>query len=167
VAAPAKIVDVRTAARLMRSVTAVLQSYADRGVFRGFNITASPRGCRFDFLWLTRRPISLVFTPSRRLLVFDRLFPGADQVPGVVDAIRSTVRSASSANRPHHRRLDARRGKIVCRFADGHGSLRVSFISPDGAPTVRVALVVVNDVFLTLHECFPDYLITYFGASAE
>lgn len=159
------------AARLARAVAAALQGYADRGVFRGFSVTVGPRGVqRFQFLWLTRRPMVLVFSPARRGLVFERLFPAADRVPGVAGAIRDAVRSSSNLVRPRHRRIDARRAKMTCRFHDGDGSLRLSFAGPDGGQAVaalRSALTFVNELFLILHECFPEYLIGQHGASPE
>lgn len=159
-------------ARLARAATAALQGYADRGVFRGFSVTDAPRGDRrFEFLWLTRRPMVLRLSPARQLLVFERLFPAADRVPGVVEALRAAVRSASSVARPPHRRIDARRAKMTCRFHHGDGSLRLSFVGSargagDGA-AVRASLGFVNELFLLLHECYPEYLIGQFGASAE
>ena len=65
------------------TVTAALQSYADRGVFRGFRATPAPRGrVEYQFLWLTRKPMSAVFDSRRRRLVFPSLFPGLDQNGG-------------------------------------------------------------------------------------
>lgn len=148
-----------------------LQGYADRGVFRGFRVTVGPRGVqRFQFLWLTRRPMVLVFSPTRRGLVFECLFPAADRVAGLTAAIRDAVRSSSSPARPRHRRIDARRAKMTCRFHDGDGSLRLSFAGPEGgqaAAALRSALTFVNELFLILHECFPEYLIAQHGASPE
>ena len=159
------------AARLARAVAGTLRGYADRGVFRGFSASTGPRGVqRFEFLWLTRRPIVLVFSPARRVLVFAHLFPAADRVPGVTQAIRDAVRSSSSPARPRHRRIDARRAKMTCRFRDGDGSLRLSLAGPEGGASVaalRSALTFVNELFLILHECFPEYLIGQYGASPE
>lgn len=155
-------------ARLAASVTRTLQGYADRGIFLGFAVTPAARSTvRYRFRWLTRRPMDLRFDPAARRLVFHELFPNATKYPGVTEAMRATVASASSLERPRHRRVDPRRAKMACRFVRGHGSLQLSIETTSGDYPVRAALGLVNELFLVLHECFPEYLIAEFGASPE
>lgn len=53
------------------------------------------------------------------------------------------------------------------RVRGGDLSLRVTICAGDGTVAVRSALAVVNDLFLVMHECFPDYLVAHFGMSDE
>jgi len=154
--------------RVLNSVSRTLDGYAGRGVFRGYTAEPGPRGTRrFRFLWLTRRPMTIQLDPARGRLVFQDLFPAAARQYGVVEAVRAVVASASSAERPAHRRLHPRRAKMTCRFVRGHGSLELALAGSNAEPAVRAALGLVNELFLVLHECFPDYLIAEFGASPE
>src|SRR6516162_6980358 len=48
-------------------LTAALQTYADRGVFRGFRVeTASGGRSDYFFTWLTRTPMRLRYEPAKR-----------------------------------------------------------------------------------------------------
>ncbi len=156
------------AAALTDSVDHTLQSYADRGVFRGFSAADAPRGVRrYQFLWLTRRPMTIGFTPGRRVLMFEGLFPATGSVPGVAAALQREVRNWSQSGRPPHRRIDRRRANMTSPSREGQVSLRVDIRGPNGEYAVRAALSLVNELFLLLHECYPDYLIAQFGLSAE
>lgn len=59
---------------------------------------------------------------------------------------------------------------MACWFRNGEGSLRLSLASPERKASVAAlqsALTFVNELFLVLHECFPEYLIGQFGVSPE
>ena len=155
-------------AALTRSVDATLQSYADRGVFQRFSVADRPRGeRRYQFLWLTRRPMTVRFTPDRRMLTFDALFPAARSVAGVAAALQREVGGRTSAARVAHRRIDARRARIASPIRSGTISLEVDIRGRNGEYAVRSALNLVNDLFLLLHEHYPEYLASQFGVSAE
>lgn len=146
----------------------MLQTYADRGVFRGFSATDGPRGLRhYRFVWLTRRSMTVTLAPQRRLLTFVRLFPDVARAPGVAPALQQALAGASRGTSPAHRRLDPRRGTMTCRRDGKDLSLRLTIAPGTGVHAVKAALGIVNDLFQVLHECYPDYLAAHFGVSDE
>lgn len=150
------------------SIDKALGGYADRGVFRGFSAEDTPRGVRrYRFHWLTRRPMTIVLSRDRRELTFPALLPAVLAVPQLCDALRAEVRSKISVALPPHRRVDLRRATISARVTKGDLELRISIAGRDGRYAVRAALGVVNDLFLFLHECYPEYLAAHFGVSQE
>jgi hypothetical protein len=145
-------------------VSAALQGYADRGVFRGFRAAAGSRGrMEYQFLWLTRRPTRAVFDPRRNTLSFPALFPG---ITAAAD-LRSIVAARSARRQPRHKRIDARRARLSSRMRAGDFSLTVEIRGRHAGYAVSQALNVINELHLALHEARPEYLIERFGVSAE
>jgi hypothetical protein len=156
------------AAALQRSVDAALQSYADRGVFRGFSAAEGPRGTRqYRFTWLTRRPTTVIFARASATLSFAALFPHVAGAPGVVASLREEVRYRTTSAVPVHRRIDRRRAEVATTLREGALSLRVRLKGRDGTAAVRATLALVNDLFLLLQERYPEYLVAYFGFKDE
>jgi hypothetical protein len=145
-----------------------LRQYADRGVFRGFRATPGPRGrVDYHFLWLLRRPMQAVFDPRRSVLTFPCLFPRADASRAMATELKSIVAARSTRDQPAHRRLDARRARLSGMIREGDFSLVVHIRGANHEYATRNALNLVNELFLALHERYPDYLIERFGLSAE
>lgn len=150
------------------AVSRTLQQYADRGVFRGFQAAAGARGrIEYHFLWLLRRPIHAVFDPRRGVLTFAALFPGVEPASAMVLALKSIVRSRSMKVQPAHKRLDARRAVVSCAVRKGDWSLAVRIRGANHEYAVRHALNLINELFLSLHDRYPDYLVDRFGLSTE
>lgn len=150
----------------MSSVTTTLQSYADRGVFRGFRAIPGPGG-RIDYqwVWLTRRPMSAVFDPRTRLLTFPALFSGIDQA--AAHALKAIVASRRDRGQPAHRRIDARRARVTMSARQGDTNLIVQIRGAHHEYAVKSALNLINEMFVWLQERQPEYLIQHFGLSPE
>jgi len=151
---------------LSEPISAALQAYADRGVFRGFRATPAPRGrVEYQFLWLTRKPMSATFDARRRVLSFTTLFPGIE--PATAAQLRSLVASRTTRDQPSHKRLDARRARLASAVRKGDFSLSIEIRGNNHNYAVQRALNLVNELFLELQERHPDYLIERFGFSTE
>jgi hypothetical protein len=147
-------------------VTAALQAYADRGVFRGFRAIASARGrTTYEFKWLTRKPVIAVFDPNRRTLTFQNLLPSLDAVAAA--DVKSLVLGRTGRSVPGHKRLDARRARLRATVRTGSLTLAVEIRGDNSAYAVGAVLNLINEAFVTLHERHPGYLIEHFGMSAE
>jgi hypothetical protein len=149
-------------------VEAVLQEYAHRGVFRGFSTTRR-QGGRYDytFTWLMSRPFTLSYDPARRSLSFKALLPHVQARSPMAAVLRHVVAERSTGRVPRHKRFDGRKVQAVCGIHRGSFRLTVRVRGPHEADAVRHLLGLVNELFLALHEMFPDYLIAEFGLSPE
>jgi hypothetical protein len=154
-------------AGLTDPVTAALQRYADRGVFRGFRAVPGARG-RVDyvFLWLLRRPMTATFDARRGVLVFPALFP-AVTTPAMAAELKDLVTQRSTRDQPAHKRIDGRRARFACALRKGTWSLTVTIRGANHDYAVRGALNLINELFLALHTGYPEYLVEHFGASSE
>ena len=147
-------------------VTQALQSYADRGVFRGFRATPAPRGrTGYQFLWLTRKPTTAVFDAHRRVLAFPSLFPDVDK--DTAGALTTIAAARTSRAVPDHKRVDARRARVTSALRKGDLSLSVEIRGSNHDYAVKKVLNLINEMFLTLHEVHPEYLVEHFGISTE
>ena len=148
------------------SITAAFQAYADRGVFRGFRATPVARGrIEYRFLWLTRAPMTAVFDAPRRRLHFPSLLPGITR--DAAAHLQAIVKSRIRKDQPPHKRLDGRRARLAAVVRNGGLSLAVEIRGTNHGYAVKMALNVINELFVALHEAHPDYLVERFGISGE
>ena len=150
------------------TVTAALQKYADRGVFRGFSARRRPGGrYEYRFTWLTPRAFTLSYDPVRRVLSFKTLCPRIGARSPMAAALRQIVAERSTARVPGHKRLDRRKVRATCAVRRDSFSLTMRVRGHHEAYAVPRLLNLVNELFLALHESYPDYLVAQFGLSVE
>jgi hypothetical protein len=149
-------------------LSAALQRYADRGVFRGLRIVAGARGrADFFFTWLTRTPLRLRYDPAKRELRFVDLLPHVVRYAGLAADLRRLVLEHQSSAVPEHRRIDGRRVKLACAVRAGQFSVSMHLRGAQEAYAVQRGVNLVNQLFLLLQADYPEYLIQCFGFSAE
>lgn len=147
-------------------ITKALQAYADRGVFRGFR--ASPiarKKIEYQFLWLTKKPMTAVFDPTAKRFSFPSLLPQLDRQAAA--RMKAIVDERIAKNQPEHKRIDARKGRLSSTVRKGDLSVTMEIRGANHEYAVSRALNVVNEMFVTLQEHHPDYLIDRFGFSTE
>ena len=101
------------------------------------------------------------------MLTFAALVPGVEATSAMVTGLDAIVRSRTMRNQPAHKRLDGRRARVSCTVRRGDWSLIVAIRGANHAYAVRRALNLINELFLSLHDAYPEYLIERFGLSAE
>jgi hypothetical protein len=137
-------------------------------VFRGFRAAPATRGrVEYQFMWLLKRPMRVVFDTRRGVLAFPALFPGAGGQPAMALELKTLVAGRTRKDQPAHKRLDARRARITSAVRQGAWSLAVEIRGANHEYAVRHALNLVNELFLALHASYPEYLVEHFGMSTE
>ena len=150
----------------MDAVTAALQAYSDRGVFRRFRATPAPRArVVYQFAWLTRRPVDAVFDPRANTLTFPALLPELGKAAAA--DVATVIGSLARRDTPAHKRLDARRARITGAIRRGALTLDVRIRGGNQEYAVKAVLNVINEIFVRLQERHPEYLIEQFGMSTE
>lgn len=135
-------------------------------MFRGFRATPAARGrIEYQFYWLTKKPVTAVFDPKARRLRFPSVLPQVDT--DTATAMTAAVRSRASRSEPDHKRVDARKCTIAGTVRKRDFSLTIDIRGANHQYAVSKALNLVNDMFVTLHEHHPEYLVERFGISAE
>jgi len=144
-------------------VTEILQSYADRGVFRGF----SANGSTFRMVWHYDRTFEMRLDARRRTLRFPVLLPG---VPAnMYEEFRTYIASRHSAELPEHRRVDAARARLRCVNREGAVSLGITSLDGDLAYSTRKLIHTVHEIFLGFLRDGPyyEYLVEQFGLDPD
>jgi hypothetical protein len=85
----------------------------------------------------------------------------------MVAALRQIAAARSARHQPAHKRIDARRAVVSCRLSKGHVSVAIAIRGRNHVYAVQHVLNLINELFLELHETYPDYLIEQFGLSTE
>lgn len=149
-------------------MTAALQAYADRGVFRGFRAVPAARGrVEYEFVWLLGRTMRATFDTARGVLAFPALFPGVEARSPLVHRLDALVGSRTERNVAAHKRIDARKASVSRTVRRGDWSLIVTIRGANHEYAAQRALNLINELFLALHEGYPEYLIERFGLSPE
>lgn len=135
-------------------------------MFRGFRATPIARKrVEYQFLWLTKKPVTAVFDPIARRLTFPSLLPQIDRHGAAL--MKSVIDERTGKSQPEHKRIDARRGRIASAVRKGDVSVTIEIRGQNHEYAVSKALNLINDLFVTLQEHHPEYLIDRFGFSTE
>jgi hypothetical protein len=108
-----------------------------------------------------------VFDGRARVLSFPALFPGIGALSPLRAALDDVVQRRTARETPAHKRIDRRRMEVAATVRRGNWWLVVHVHGQDAQYAVQRTLNLINDLFLTLHEHYPDYLIERFGLSTE
>ena len=111
--------------------------------------------------------MNAVFDARRGMLTFAALVPGVEATSTMVTKLDAIVRSHTARNQPAHKRLNSRQAQVSSAVQRGDWSLIVAIRGANHAYAVRRALNLINELFLSLHDAYPEYLIERFGLSAE
>ena len=101
----------------------------------------------------------------RGTLSFPALLPAAGK--DVVSEMKAIVAARSTREVPDHKRIDARRARVILASRKGDVSLGVEIRGANQQYAVSKVLNLINEMFVTLHETNPDYLVQHFGISQE
>ena len=145
-----------------------LQTYADRGVFRGY-AERPPRAGRhyFRFLWLAPEPFSLTYEPASGTLTFTNVLPHVRARSELAAELRRFIEGRSAPALPAHRRIDRRRARPGC--SNHRGTLQVQVVAKPGhhAYGVTKSVNLVHEIFLHLHSYFPEYLWEHYDVAQD
>jgi len=81
--------------------------------------------------------------------------------------MKAIVDARSSRTRPEHQRIDARKCRIASTLRKGDLSVTIDIRGENEEYAVGRGLNLINEMFVTLHEHHPDYLVERFGVSTE
>src|SRR5689334_21718682 len=105
-------------------VAAALESYAKRGVFRGFSRGEVRNGrVMFRMVWHWNRDFDLVFDSNHAIMRFPLLLPDVTGNSRLYRDLKQFIKSRQSAQLPDHRRIDNKKAKVVCSVRGGQVSV--------------------------------------------
>ena len=145
-------------------VRASLQSYADRGVFRGFS---ESKPGQFKFVWLLQHPMELHLDAAKQELRFKQLLPGLPARSALYVELKQFIAERHDRALPEHRRVDRRRAEATCTNRSGLVSLTLTVKKNQFEYGVNRLVNLVHELFLHLREHHPEYLVENFNVPQE
>ncbi len=142
-------------------VATILQGYADKAIFRGYN-KGKPSNGRVvhRLLWHREQVFELVMDTRRKTLHFPALLPKVPVKSEMYRAFQAFLREIASKERPTHRQIDPKKAKITCANRRGNVSLTLTVRDGDYEYAVRKLIALV-------HEIFRIFLLPYFDWECE
>jgi hypothetical protein len=141
-----------------------LQSYAERGVFRGFSEVKTGQ---FKFVWLIPQQMELIVDTSRQVLRFKQLLPGIPANSPLYAELKSFIRHRHDRQLPAHRRIELRRAEVSCSNRGGFVSLSLKVKNNQYAYGVNRIVNLAHELFVHLRDAYPDYLVENFDVPQE
>lgn len=145
-------------------VRASLQSYADRGVFRGFS---ESKPGQFKFVWLIQHQMELQLDAAKQELRFKQLLPGLPARSALYVELKQFIEARHDRALPEHRRVDRRRAEVTCANRSGFVSLTLTVKKNQYEYGVNRLVNLVHELFLHLREHRPEYLVENFNVPQE
>jgi hypothetical protein len=141
-----------------------LQSYADRGVFRGFS---ESKAGQFKFVWLLQHQMELQLDAAKQELRFKQLLPGLPARSALYLELKQFIAERHDRVLPEHRRVDRRRAEVTCSNRSGFVSLTLTIKKNQYEYGVNRIVNLVHELFLHLREHHPEYLVENFNVPQE
>jgi hypothetical protein len=150
--------------KFLNTVRDALQTYADRGVFRGFSEVKTGH---FTFVWLLHHPMELIVDTAKGALRFKQLLPNVPANSALYAELKSFIRGRHDRELPEHRRIDRKRAEASCANRGGFVSVSLKVKNNQYAYGVNRIVNLAHELFLHLRERRPDYLVENFDVPQE
>ncbi len=150
--------------RSLNIVRENLQTYADRGVFRGFSEIKSGH---FQFVWVIRHQMELVVDTTKHTLRFKQLLPAVPVKSALYEEVKQFLRERHDRTLPEHRRVDRRRAEVSCSNRGGWVSISLKVKNHQYAYGVNKIVNLIHELFVLLRDRHPDYLVENFDVPQE
>ena len=105
------------------------------------------------------------FDARTNTLRFPELLPAINKTAAT--DMTAVIAARSGREVPDHKRLDGRRARFCGGLRKSAFWLAAEVRGSNHDYAVKMALNLINEMFVTLQERHPDYLIAEFGMSAE
>ncbi len=148
----------------LNTVRDALQSYADRGVFRGFS---EVRNGHFKFAWSFHQQMELSVDTSKGALRFKQLLPNVPSQSALYAELKSFIEQRHNKELPEHRRIDRKRAEVSCTNRGGSVSVLLKVKNNQYAYGVNRIVNLAHELFLRLREAYPEYLVENFDVPQE
>lgn len=150
-------------------ITSLLESYATRGVFRGFAVSAADaRRATYRITWHRDRVFALTVDAARGTLRLPSVLPSVNA--DMFRELKAWVAARMSEEVPEHRRIDAARIAVRwSRAKSGEPALAVTSLDGDLDYAVRKLVALVHEIYLEfLHDGrYYEWLIETFDLDPD
>jgi hypothetical protein len=157
-------------AEAIAQVTAVLQGYADKAVFRGFG-PGPVKGATaiFIMVWHHDRRFELVVDAGRGTFTFPLLLPGIPKDSSMYREFKAFLDERRGPEVPPHRRIDPSKALVACTNRAGNVGLTLTLQDGDFDYGARKIIFLVDEIFkiFLIDGPYFDYLVEQLGLDPD
>jgi hypothetical protein len=148
-----------------QTVGGILETYAARGVFKGFSRTGAGA---FKMLWHRDRYFDLLLSGSNKLS-FPVVLPGVPAKSKMMAEYRAFVAAFADPALVEHKRIDPGKASLKVSARQGGAGLEAAVIDGDWDYAVRKLIHAVHETYLVfLYDgAYYDYLIETFDLDPD
>jgi hypothetical protein len=151
-------------------VTAILEGYAEKAVFRGFS--AHPQGngkATYRMVWHYDRPFELLLDVPGKTLRFPAVLPGVPARSPMYRELQTFLRARQTAEMPEHRRLNPVKARIALSNQRGAVSLKLTVKDGDFDYATRKMIHIVHEIFMVFLVDGPyfEYAVEQLGLDPD
>ncbi len=154
----------------VQSVAAVLEEYAQRGVFRGFSAGPIRRGkATFKIAWHRDQVFELIFDPAQDALRFPRVLPNVPLGSPMHKEFKKFVKARQSPDLPDHRRIDRDKAQLKTHCRAGNLSFTLAMLDGDLEYGTRKIIALVHEIYLIFLNdgAWYDYMVEEFDIDPD
>jgi hypothetical protein len=151
-------------------VTAILEGYAEKAVFRGFSAHPKRGGkAQYKMIWHYDRAFELSLDVAAKTLRFPAILPGVPQRSAMYRDLRAFLKTRQSAETPEHRRVNPSRARLVVKNKRGIVSLALASKDGDFDYAARKIVQIVHEIFMVflLDGPYYEYLVDHLGLDPD
>jgi hypothetical protein len=151
-------------------VTAILEGYAEKAVFRGFS--AHPEGngkATYRMVWHHDRPFELSLDVPGKTLRFPAVLPGVPARSPMYRELQAFLKVRQTAELPEHRRVNPAKAGIT--LSSQRGAISLTFTVKDGDfdYATRKIIHIVHEIFMIFLVDGPyfEYMVDQLGLDPD
>lgn len=152
----------------LNTVRKKLETYAERGVFRGYaELKRAGSKTEFQFIWLEDTQFSLLVDHTKGTLQLKELLPEVVSRDFLDNDLREFIKTRTDKKLPAHRRVDSKRAELAYANRKSKVSITLKVLNNQYAYGITKLLNTTNELFAHLHLHHPQYLWACFGVPEE
>jgi hypothetical protein len=151
-------------------VTAILEGYAEKAVFRGFS--AHPQAsakATYRMVWHHDRPFELLLDVPAKTLRFPAVLPGVPARSPMYRELQAFLKSRQTNEMPEHRRVNPAQARLTASNQRGAVSLTLAVKDGDFDYATRKMIHIVHEIFMVFLVDGPyfEYMVEQLGLDPD
>ena len=151
-------------------VTAILEGYAAKAVFRGFSAHPRTKGkATYRMVWHYDRSFELLLDVPKKTLRFPSVLPGVPPRSPMYRELQAFLKARQSEELPEHRRVNPAKARLTLANQRGAVSLKLTMKDADFRYATRKMIHVVHEIFMVFLVDGPyfEYMVEQLGLDPD
>jgi hypothetical protein len=151
-------------------VTAVLEGYAEKAVFRGFSAHPLRGGkATYRMVWHHDRPFELLLDVRSKTLRFPAVLPGVPARSAMYRELQAFLKARQTDELPEHRRVNPAKALLTLTNQRGVVALKLTLKDGDFDYATRKIIHTVHEIFMIFLVDGPyfEYMVEQLGLDPD